>query len=244
MTTLIGIDAATQAKNIGLARGKFEEHLVVDEVARGSTLEAVAMIVSQWIEEPTLIAVDAPLGWPAPMGVELSKHRAGEHLDVGGNELFTRLTDRTVREVIGKRPLEVGANLIARAALAALHLLEKIRVLCGLELPLLWQPSGTRSGIIEVYPAATLLSRGLPLRGYKTRDASGSLARGALLDKLDGEFELRVDRGQLEVSDHAFDAALCLVAAADFLRGDAIAPPEDDGRVPKEGWIWFKPPRG
>ena len=43
--TVLGIDAAAEPRNVGLARG------VVEKIAA-------------WTRPPTLLAIDAPLGWP------------------------------------------------------------------------------------------------------------------------------------------------------------------------------------
>jgi predicted nuclease with RNAse H fold len=201
MTTLIGIDAATKAKNIGLARGRIDDGaVVIEEVMLGSEIESVASTVAGWIAGPTVIAVDAPLGWPAPMATALSAHRAGEKIALDGNDMFARLTDRTVHRLVGKRPLEVGANLIARAALATLDLIEQVREVTGLRLPLLWT-LGPRAhvGVIEVYPAATLLGRGLATNDYKKKDEAGRDARRRLVGKLLEEVELLPERKTLEI---------------------------------------------
>ena len=42
-------------------------------------------------------------------------------------------------------------------------------------------------------------------------------------------------------SDHILDAILCVLAAADFVRGDVIMP-KNEAQAKQEGWIWFKKP--
>jgi hypothetical protein len=43
--------------------------------------------------------------------------------------------------------------------------------------------------------------------------------------------------------DHIIDAVACVLAGADFLRGDVVLPTEEEILVAKrEGWIWFKSP--
>ena len=55
-----------------------------------------------------------------------------------------------------------------------------------------------------------------------------------------GEVDLP-QREAVEAVDHALDAVLCLVAAADFLRGDVVQPlPADLASARREGWIWFR----
>jgi hypothetical protein len=43
--------------------------------------------------------------------------------------------------------------------------------------------------------------------------------------------------GLLPASADAIDALVCVLAAADFMRGRA-SPPEDRERARQEGWIW------
>lgn len=242
MTTLIGIDAATKPGNIGLARGLIHAgKVVVEEVRLGSEVESIAGTVGGWIKGLTIIAVDAPLGWPAPMATALSSHRAGEEIAIDSGAMFARMTDHTVHDRIGKRPLEVGANLIARAALAALGLIEQIREESGLALPLLWEPGGTVVGFIEVYPAATLLSRGLATGGYKKNDMAGLEARRDLVKRLSSEVTLKPGLESVAAVDHILDAVLCVVAAADFMQDDVVHPPVSGFETThKEGWIWFR----
>jgi hypothetical protein len=48
------------------------------------------------------------------------------------------LTDDDIAARLGKRPLEVGANLISRTSVAAVDLLGKIRSMTGEPIPLAW----------------------------------------------------------------------------------------------------------
>lgn len=46
-------------------------------------------------------------------------------------------------------------------------------------------------------------------------------------------------------NDHVLDAVICCVAAADYLRGPAVKPSEDEKkRARKEGWIWVAEKQG
>jgi hypothetical protein len=70
--------------------------------------------------------------------------------------MFRRMTDDEIHRRLRKRPLEVGANLIARTAHSALKLLGEIRERTGLAIPLAWAPvEALPYRAIEVYPAAT-----------------------------------------------------------------------------------------
>lgn len=243
MTTwLVGIDCAAQHKNVGLALGRLDRGDVsVMEVATGEA--DVGLLLARWAREfePKIYALDAPLGWPGALGGTLHNHDAGDGVGPTSHELFRRRTDDFVYARLRKRPLEVGADRIARAAVTTLKALEQLRAETGLAVPLLWEPKVPPApGAIEVYPAATLLARGLDLKGYKGRRTEHRQARERLVRRLSGHLNLEVDAAALAATDHALDAAVCVLAAADFARGWAHGPgDEDETIVRKEGWIWF-----
>ncbi len=242
--TLIGVDCATQAKNVGLARGRFVGgRLTVAEVFRSTSHAQLVETILAWLRAPALLAFDAPLGWPAALGDALAQHRAGAPLELAGElDPFTRLTDRLTWKRNGQRPLDVGADRIARTAHAALTMAARVRAGSGLEIPLAWAPGDAKVAMIEVYPAATLRARGLDPRGYKGPDPDKRARRAELLASVRAELKLELADAILLDSDHALDAALCLLAAADFLRGDALAPtPEQRELARREGWIWARP---
>jgi hypothetical protein len=203
----------------------------------------------QWIdpEIPTLLAVDAPLGWPRPLGQALARHRAGQLLPEEANRLFRRYTDVAISTI--KQPLDVGADRIARTAHQALKLLSELAEALGLpEIPLAWSPQAPK-GIqaIEVYPAATLAACKIPIRGYKDR-RTGESERYNILTSLRGHitFSEGVEAECVACAD-VLDAVVCLLAGADFLAGRATPPPNGEIElVQKEGWIWCraKPPEG
>jgi predicted RNase H-like nuclease len=239
--TIIGIDCATQAKNIGLARGTFENGKAqIDEVIIGARNISIVDTIADWISnsQNVLISMDAPLGWPTALGVELHKHQAGNPIKVESNYLFRRSTDRFIRTTIGKQSLDVGADRIARTAHAALTLLDEIRLKTGRDIPLAWEP-GLQTGIftIEVYPAATLIAHDLNVPGYKRKD--GQDARRELVGKLGNRIKLPKETSLMEKNDDALDAAICVLAGADFLRGD-VYKPTDLELAKKEGWIWVR----
>jgi predicted RNase H-like nuclease len=238
---LIGIDCAVQAKNAGLARGSFEGGSArIEEAILGGERTSIADAVAGWLSgaQHALIALDAPLGWPKALGAALHEHAAGDPMRVEPNQLFRRETDLFVKRQIGKQPLDVGADRIARTAQAALNLLDDIRELIGQAIPLAWKP-GSASGVsaIEVYPAATLIAHDLQVRGYKRSD--GQQARRELVRKLREHIGLPADVSLLEHSDDALDAAVCVLAGADFLRGE-VYEPRDLELAKKEGWIWVQ----
>ena len=247
---LVGLDCATQPRNTGLARATLEGgRVTVRDAEIGRTAEGVADTLAGWLRESprAVLALDAPLGWPAPMARALAEHRAGGPLAPAPNDMFNRATDLAVWRVLGKKPMEVGANWLARTAHAALATLAAVRERVDVEMG--WAPgavpgaaSGGAAHALEVYPAATLLARGLPTRGYKAAGAR-DLRRG-LADALDVDWAPDA-RASAIATDHALDAAICCLAAADYARGDVLTPeaagvPVETAR--REGWIWFRPP--
>lgn len=242
--TILGIDAATQPKKLGLSRGRLHgSTLTIDAVTRGADVDSPLETLASWAQGPTLLAIDAPLGWPAALGRGLSTHRAGEPLHAEPNHLFRRDTDRFVHATLGKLPLEVGADRIARTAEAALRLLGQLRTRLRAEVPLLWTPSLDSLAAIEVYPAATLIARNLDARGYKGTKDGALAARERIAARLAAEARVEVPTEQLTASDDCLDAALCVLAGADFLSGRSIAPvPEQRETAEIEGWIWFSRP--
>jgi len=237
-TRIIGIDCATDPRKVGIAsldRGG-EASLVVHVPSRDRIPH---QIVSDLLEagHRTLIALDAPLGWPAGLARALAKHSAGRPIEVPANLLFRRLTDRFVKERLGKQPLDVGADRIARTAHAALLLLGGVS---ADPIGLAWSPDfEERVAAIEVYPAATLIAHGLPSDRYKKPEQRDVRAR--IASELAKRIPLPSDERVLLDSADALDAAICVLAAIDFLDGRALQPPEPDV-ARKEGWIWVADP--
>lgn len=242
-TYVIGVDCAAQHARFGLALGRCgPSEIVVTEVTTGQA--DVLPGLQQWMAStrPSILAFDAPLGWPCALGAALSTHSAGSLLPNTSDQLFHRTTDDFVRKQVKKKPLEVGADKIARAAVSALRVVDAVRRGTGSTLPLLWEPGvPTEPGLIEVYPAATLRAHALSDKGYKGNKAQHRDARKALLARLSKLLRLEVDPELLVASDDALDAVICVLAAADFARG-RVHVPTDAAVVKKEGWIWFGTP--
>lgn len=240
---ILGVDCAAQPRNVGVA---YATGARVHEVAAG--LSDPLEPVMDWVDwsRPVLVALDAPLGWPAPMATELAAHRPGEPLVTEPNDFFRRRTDRRIHEAVGKLPLDVGADRIARAAHGALRLLARLRRLSGRRLDVVWSPGEIREeasggGTIEVYPGGTLKAHGLPFAGYKSAASHQVAKRAELLLRLGALLELP-ENPVLRDNADALDAAVCVLAALDFLTGACIAPGPDRPRAEKEGWIWVKEP--
>lgn len=266
---LIGIDCATKANKVGIAMGSLAEdgRVIVTDAWRGSAAKGGdwQAVVKQRVEAATnvLIALDAPLGWPRAMGAALAVHKAGASIDLPpsshskvspDDQMFVRETDLMVRERIKKitknkdgsrqemRPLEVGANLIARTAYSALGFLASLE---GVQLPCKPGPVSGKCAI-EVYPAATLSAHGLPCEKYKRKDKDDHKDnREKVMNWVFGRVKVDQDAEEttraIRDGDHVLDAVICLVAAADFVTETErmITPdPEQKALAEKEGWIW------
>jgi hypothetical protein len=244
---LIGVDCATLAQNTGFAVGSLDPAnpaRVRIHAARccAASDELAALSVDAIGDRPALLGLDAPLGWPAPLADTLSWHQAGAPLGspiLPDDRMFSRVTDLDIRARFGRRPLEVGADRIARTARAALRLLADVEVRRNKPVPLGWAP-GPPDGVhaLEVYPAATLAAYRIASKGYRQEPAR----RRAVLRALAPQLTLPRGLDRLLVANpHALDAVLCVLAAADYLRGLAVPPPlEHAGVSRREGWIWVR----
>lgn len=108
--TIIGIDCATKPEKQGLAVSIYQNHhLKLKSVYPRSTIDLIIDEIGKASKNvPILFTFDAPLGWPAPLGQNLSIHSAGKYVNEDANLLFQRETDRVVKQKINKLPLEVG----------------------------------------------------------------------------------------------------------------------------------------
>lgn len=244
---LIGWDCAVESKKCGIAFGDvIGGSLVVESVEIGLSDKALTGTIADHIisNEPCLLAIDAPLGWPSKLGEALRDHVASGALPHLSNDLFRRSTDRFIKKTIGKQPLDVGADRIARTALAALHRLSLIRENTRQSIPLAWHPGRLEgSACIEAYPAATLTAYGLPATGYKGKDAKHQVARDQLVETLAQLMRIpEVVKVSMCANDDALDAVVCLLAGYDYLQGVVMCP-EDQSLAEKEGWIWVRQPQ-
>jgi hypothetical protein len=245
---IIGIDCATLASKTGLTLAEYlDGKLEVLECAIGNARTPIAEQVARWLKPAStaLLALDSPLGWPTLLGRALFEHNAGTPIHAEGNELFRRHTDEVVKNTLGKSPLEVGADRIARTAVVALSLLEDLGNLIGKKIALAWEPlpdEGIRA--IEVYPAGTL--RAYQRAGVVSGSESSDQAKQSLIAKMKKSGRVRFERGSAKSTDneHVLDAVLCALAATDFVENRVIFPATDKERnlARKEGWIWVRDP--
>lgn len=244
MLTVIGVDCASQDQKCGLALARVSSARVqiLDLRVREASIQEVLV---EWLleHEPRLIAIDAPLGWPRPLGRALASHRAGEPIAPTPNDSFHRATDAHVRRVTGKRPMEVGADKIARAAHRALRLLGDLRAATGSRLALASRPGvPTETSVIEVYPALNLRARGISEKGYKANKNGARERREEIVQALAPTVDFAGHADLAIRSDDALDAGICALAARDFAYGPVCEPAATDP-MEVEGWIWFpKPP--
>jgi len=168
----------------------------------------------------------------------LASHRAGDYLPALPNQLFRRETDRFTHRQIGKLPLDVGADRIARTAHAALNLLHQVGEGRQCVVPLAWDPDFDGSiAAIEVYPAAVLKISGMPYQGYK--GSARSVQRQAIVDRLQEEMRFATQSEILLSDEDVLDGAICVLAGYHFLQGLCV-PPTDPELARREGWIWFR----
>lgn len=257
---IIGIDFSTDPKKTGFALGQYDraECRILDAQS-GTTQEEDIDLLHRWLgnESRALLAIDAPLGWPSSLGPALVKHRAGQVLTADPsllerghdlcdrNQLFSRRTDKVVWSNTRQKPMDVGADRIARTAHAALHFLQTVARGPSGSIPLAWDWTGIDEvSAIEVYPAATLAAHGLPHSGYKGPTNPGK--RDEIIGKLRERQILRFEMGSdirqdsaIRNDDNILDAVVCVLAGVDFLAGLAIGPGEGDRDLAnREGWIW------
>ena len=157
---IVGLDCATVDAKVGLALGNLgDDGLEIQDATLCTRERAAANVIAGWLrdaQDPVLIAIDAPLGWPKPLAETLINHSAGMQIETHANAMFRRTTDLFIQRMLKKTPLDVGADRIARTAYAALAILGNLRAELGIPIPLAWTPADiSRVAAIEVYPAAT-----------------------------------------------------------------------------------------
>ncbi len=238
-TCIIGIDCATVTNKVGLARGLLSDgELIIDRLTKPAACKSVCDVIADWIEPstPTLLALDAPLGWPEALGPKLNGHFAGEVIRLDPNLLFRRETDRFIKRVVDKQSLDVGADRIARTALAALKYLSQISEAFSQAIPLAWRAElDSNFAAIEVYPAATLKQSGIRSQGYKKSDHRAE--REEILDALCAHAKFETETSIAIDDDDVLDAAVCVLAGGHFLMNQCMRP-ENIEHAKKEGWIW------
>lgn len=238
---VIGMDCATDARKVGLAMGVYSNRgIALLETKLGSDGNSITEIIRNWIQEDdkVIFAIDAPLGWPEDLGNSLYFHLAGQALLVEPNLMFRRETDRFIKEKLGKQPLDVGADRIARTAYAALKIIGELQLNINNKIEMAWNSEELKQmSVIEVYPAATLQCYGIRSGGYKEKGQKAE--RDDILNGLKRVIDIRCDSLYMRQNADVLDSAVCILAARDFLNGDVYFPSNFE-KAKKEGWIWVK----
>ena len=241
---IVGWDSAVNAKHCGLVLCNLEKSfndakLSIVEFWDGA--KSIPETISDWMGQygHILLAIDSPLGWPIKFGEVLANHQAGDSLDGCYETFFNRETDRHIFRTFKKRPLDVGANLIARTAFMTLQHLDEIRQRTQKSLSILWSSDelNTTSGMIEVYPACTLIHYKCYSTGYKKDVDKQKNIFQNLKSIYNTESKFMDD---LYRNDHNFDSFICALAGADFVLGKADGPNEITSDIRQEGWTWVR----
>jgi len=240
----VGIDAAASDVNTGLVALEADT-MQVRHVVLGKE-KPVDELLNLWLKEhkgPVMACIDAPLGWPATFSEALATHEAGMPINVDKEVFFPRMTDKLVHQKLGKRPLEITANYIARTAHRALQLVGVLnQSVNGTFQLFLNHGKIPHYGLAETYPAGWLISEQYIHKGYKKSAAM----REELLESIEQRYSLVMaseHRNRIIQWEHTFDALLCCLCGVDILHQQCLAP--EDLAIPieiarKEGWVWFK----
>ena len=171
------------------------------------------------------VGIDAPLGWPDKFTKAVSEWSLDNWNTEIRDELRFRLTDRIVRERIGKWPLSVSSDLIALPAMRAMALLRRSNV---------QDKSGGDKGFYEVYPAGSLRIWGIYESGYK----KSMEVRRRMLSALRINFPLLEIPEEYANTDDNLDSLVAAITVEQAARGITIAPTASQlGLAMNEGWI-------
>lgn len=137
--TLIGWDAAVAPRNnavitVRLRGATLELGAPLRPGSAAELVEALKRAVHSDTEGAVLLCLDAPIGWPLALGRALVGHRAGAPVKVPADRLFRRATDHDIRTRLGKTPLDIGADRIARTSRTALETLDRLSSALGTQI--------------------------------------------------------------------------------------------------------------
>ena len=189
------------------------------------------------------IGVDAPLGWPDAFVEAVGAHHRGERWSgtTDRRPLTYRLTDLVTREIVGRYPLSVSANLLGVVAMRAALLQQRwADEVWGGEPA----PRDGRGVLSETYPAAALAAWSIECRGYKARNrpVEARAVRGDIIGQLSRSTRSWLDCSAVEheavANDHVLDAIVCALIALAARTGRTIGPVGAQREVAqREGWI-------
>lgn len=227
---------------MGLALGQLsvDGAVRVERATLGTAGESAVATVASWIgcKGRFVLALDAPLGWPVALTRVLRGHRAGEPFRRPASQVLRRATEQAIADHLGRLPREVGADRVARTAVHALDTLAHLRTAAERPIPMAWCQRED-SGAIEVHPSSTLRAHGLAVSAYRGPSIKARACRRDVVRALSQWVELGMSRELLVDDPHLLDAAISVLAAADFASARCLAPP--DARLARrEGWIWVR----
>ena len=234
MGVTVGIDLAAASAGTAIVALRWESGAaVVEDLVTGADDE----VVLRWMQHPDgAIGIDCPFGWPAAFVDLVADHTTrtlrapADRSDGWRREYVLRETDRHVHATTGLRPLSVAADYIGHVAIRLAALIAELD-------PSVDSSLDGSGAIAETYPAAALLTWGLPHRGYK--GAANQTARDAIVDDLLASapwLELGHHVEVVRASDHALDAVLCALVARASQRG-LTEPAVDVDLARRKGWI-------
>ncbi|MEZ5296834.1 MAG: DUF429 domain-containing protein [Ilumatobacteraceae bacterium] len=194
-------------------------------------------------EGAVAIGVDAPLGWPDAFVEAVTAHHRFEPWTGTTDRcpLTHRLTDGVTKEVTGRYPLSVSADLLGVVAMRAALLQRRWadEAWAGVAAPR--DGSGMLS---ETYPAAAFAAWGIECRGYKARrrPEESTTVRASIVRTIEAATGRWLDLGDLPddmvADDHLLDALVCALVAVAVRTGSTSWPPGDAVDVARrEGWI-------
>jgi len=234
----VGVDLAAEPEGTAVARVEWlAGRAVVRDVLWGADDSAVLAALA----EAGKAGIDCPLGWPDAFVAFIVAHQGGLAPIPQGiadrgwrRSLAMRLTDLVVRQETRLTPLSVSADRIGHVAMR-----------CACLLALFAQQGhdvdrGGSGKIVEVYPAASLKTWGLPYRGYKRPGDTQAL--GKLVDELQGAAPW-LDLGDADFlcrrRHDAVDAVIAALTARAANRELTLRPRtrEEAAAASTEGWI-------
>ena len=236
MVTL-GVDLASQAKRTAVCLIRWDgESADVDCLRTDVTDSDLLELFGRPSQGPDKIAIDAPFGWPENFVRAIHAYSSSTvWSSVDDSHLRLRRTDRVVREKKRLVPLSVSADWIAMTAMRAARLLARV---AG-DGEAIDRSGGGR--FVEAYPAAALMTWGLPCRGYK--GPGKEEVRAKLVDDLAEKVGLRLTfsdevRSRCRESDDMLDALVTALVARAAAIGCCEPIADEDGRLARqEGWI-------
>ncbi len=237
---LIGIDLAASPASTGV--------VVIERATRGWVARAVDdqpdddLLVSLAVDADA-IGVDAPLGWPdAFVEAVAAHHRSGRWTGTTDRRPLThRLTDLVTREIVGRYPLSVSADLLGVVAMRAALLQQRWADEVWAGEPAARDGSGVVS---ETYPAAAFAAWTIACRGYKARSRpeEARAVRDSIVRELARSTNSWLDSTAITdaavASDHVLDAWVCALIALAVRAGATAGPdPAQVDVARREGWI-------